>query len=301
MPGLCGTRIWVYIAAGLPPLAVSAFWLSSVPTLWLYMDFTTILLWPTSLVPHFPPLYPVIVHAFESILGLNSRMLHALLFVQHAFLASSIIYLGSSFDRPLYAFIVSTAAVAGTWMGSFAHTVSTQGLDLPFLALLCGVAVRYCQGGWRLWALADVLRVSSRVGTSSARICYFRIYHSAIFCFPSLGCLLLSVSVATSTLGQCDQCDHILPMHRAGFGDRLTDHTHNLPRVGKGLPLFNNRTRRMLSHLRKLQSSPQRRKGRLARGENDGTGSGGILCLGSHEQGWLLDRTIRRHSEDVSK
>jgi hypothetical protein len=153
MLGSSHARIPMYVAAGLPPIAVSAFWLCSVPPLWLYLDSTTILLWPTSLIPHYPPLYPVIVHAFESLLGLNPRMLYALLFVQHAFLASSIIYLGSAFERTLHAFIISTAAVAGTWMGSFAHTVSTQGLDLPFLALLCGVAVRYCLGGWRLGLL----------------------------------------------------------------------------------------------------------------------------------------------------
>jgi hypothetical protein len=146
-------RIPVYVAAGLPPIAVAVFWLSSVPPLWLYLDSTAILLWPSAQVPQFPPLYPIIVHAFESLFGLNQTMLYALLFVQHSFLASAIIYLGSALERPLHAFIMSAAAVMGAWMGSFAHTASTQAFELPFLALLCGVAVRYCLQGWRLGLL----------------------------------------------------------------------------------------------------------------------------------------------------
>jgi hypothetical protein len=153
LSGSSHARLSVYVAAGLPAAAVSVFWLSSMPPLWLYTDSTTILLWPTGQVPLYPPLYPIIVQAFESHFGFNPKMLHALLFAQHAFLASSIIYLGAAFGRPLLAFIISTAAVAGSWMGSFAHTVSTQGFDLPFLALLSGVAIRYCLGGWRLGLL----------------------------------------------------------------------------------------------------------------------------------------------------
>ena len=143
-------RIPLYVAAGLPPTAVAIFWLSSVPPLWLYLDSTAILLWPSAQVPQFPPLYPIIVHAFESLFGLNQTMFYALLFVQHAFLTGAIIYLASAMERPLHAFIMSAAAVMGAWMGAFAHSASTQAFELPFLALLCGVAVRYCLQGWRL-------------------------------------------------------------------------------------------------------------------------------------------------------
>ena len=65
MPMSSHARIPVYVAAGLPPIAVALFWLSSVPPLWLYLDSTAILLWPSAQVPHFPPLLDGILCAYR--------------------------------------------------------------------------------------------------------------------------------------------------------------------------------------------------------------------------------------------
>jgi hypothetical protein len=236
MFGPLHARTLVYVAAGLPPLAVATLWLLFVPPLWLYVDSTTFLLFPMAQVPQFPPLYPIIVHAFESHFGLNPKMLHALLFVQHALLAGSIIYLGSAYDRPLHAFIMSTAAVAGSWMGSFAHSVSTQAVDLPFLALLCGVAVRYCLRGWRLELLP--MFFVSVLGLALTR------HASPIFAFivPLYFIFLALIAICfRSPSRKAGQCDHMLSVHCARLGDQLTADTRNMSHVGQRLLLLDNR------------------------------------------------------------
>ena len=72
------------------------------------------MLWPTQMVPHLPPLYPVLVHALELMFGMSRTMVYILLVIQHVFLFGAIVYLASAFKKPIYAFLISIFAIAGT-------------------------------------------------------------------------------------------------------------------------------------------------------------------------------------------
>jgi hypothetical protein len=120
-----------------------------VPPIWHFLDSTVFILWPTQLVPHHQPLYPFLIYALEQWLGVSRAMVYALLVIQHALFIGSVVYLATAFQRPHQAFLISVAAVAGTWAGALFNTVATQGVELPLLILLCGFAFRVHFTGWR--------------------------------------------------------------------------------------------------------------------------------------------------------
>ncbi len=138
-----------YLAAAVAPLLASMAWLLFVPPLWHSTDSTVILLWARSMVPHFPPLYPMLVYGLELSLELDRTLIYVLLFTQHILLVTSVIYLALAFRTSTQIAVMSTAAVAGAWMGSLAHTVATQGVELPFLIFLLGFVFRTHFDGWR--------------------------------------------------------------------------------------------------------------------------------------------------------
>jgi hypothetical protein len=112
-------------------------------------------------------LYPAVISLFKWLFGVNGTMLYALLVFQHTLLAGSIIYLASTFRDFVSIFIMSAAAIAGVWGGSFAHMIATQALDLPFLLILCGVLFRYHARGWQLGLLP--IFVLSALGLALSR------------------------------------------------------------------------------------------------------------------------------------
>jgi hypothetical protein len=137
-------------AAAVFPLLVSAAWLSYVPPLWLYMDSTTILVFTNQLVPHYPPLYPLVVTFFKWWFGTTGTMLHKLFLFQHLVLICAVTYLALAFHRLPHVLTLSVAATAGVWGGSFAHMVASQAIDLPVMVLFCGVLFRYYNVAWKL-------------------------------------------------------------------------------------------------------------------------------------------------------
>ncbi len=153
-------KLSAYVAAGIPPALASAFWLLLVPPLWLGTDSTSLTLWPTIITPHYPPLYPLVIYLFEKSIGIGPAMLWTLLVLQHLFFIGAIVYLACAARVAWQALILSVAATAGVYFGVFAHLIATQGIDVPFLALMVGVALRYHLDGWR-WSLLPVFLVAA--------------------------------------------------------------------------------------------------------------------------------------------
>jgi hypothetical protein len=135
----------IYLIAAMPPLTVSAWFVGAVPPLWKGVDSASILLWPIHNIPHYPPLYMTLIHSAEIALGMTPWMLKTVIVLQHLLLIGSIVYMASAFRLKLPALVLATFAVLGAWLGSFAHVVATQAVEIPLLALLVGIMLRIAQ------------------------------------------------------------------------------------------------------------------------------------------------------------
>jgi hypothetical protein len=142
-------RVGSFAVAAAPPAIVSVFLFAYLPPTWNGTDSSGFLVYdPLSFIPHYSPLYPMLMAAVVHVLGASDSAVLSIQLFQHILLISGIAYLASVERRSSSILVLSTAASIGVALDLYAHGIFTEGLALPLLIFQIGAFVRIARFGW---------------------------------------------------------------------------------------------------------------------------------------------------------
>lgn len=128
-----------FLICALPSLIL----LVSVPPIFNEIDSATVLTSePKFVVPHWPPLYPLMLYFVVHLLNLSDAAIYTVLIVQHIISITAAIYLTTAMKGRLPRLLMAVFACIANYFSLFSHGIFTEAFSISFLMLFLGATTR---------------------------------------------------------------------------------------------------------------------------------------------------------------